>query len=55
MKVCLNCQSDIRDTDKYCRKCGYKVQSKAYYIILNVMIIFMSISLVGLVILLHLI
>ena len=36
MKKCLNCNSDIRDEDKYCRNCGVKVKKEIYYTIINV-------------------
>ncbi len=48
MKTCLNCNSAVRDNDKYCRNCGCKIQSNSKYILINVLIIFSIIELIGL-------
>ncbi len=37
MKKCLNCKSDTRDSDKYCRNCGVKVSGNAVYIVCSIM------------------
>lgn len=49
MKKCINCKSDIRDTDTFCRNCGCKLQSGNNYIILNVLTIFVIIGIVGMI------
>lgn len=36
MKSCYNCKGTNRDTDIYCRNCGYKMQSSGYYVLINV-------------------
>lgn len=40
MKKCLNCKWDVRDTDTYCRNCGWYLQSNKNYIITNVITVF---------------
>lgn len=37
MKKCLNCKSDVRDTDIYCRNCGCLLQSNKHYVLQNVL------------------
>lgn len=36
MKSCYNCKGINRDTDTYCRNCGYKMQSNGHYVLINV-------------------
>ncbi len=45
MKKCLNCKSNVRDTDKYCRNCGSYLQSNGKYVLVNVLITVVSIGL----------
>lgn len=49
MKTCLNCQSDVRDTDKFCRNCGCPLESNSHYIFLNVLIAFVTLAILGLI------
>ena len=44
MKKCLNCNWDVRDSDKYCRNCGYPLQSNKSYVFTNVIIVFIVIG-----------
>ncbi len=46
MKKCLNCKSDNRDTDKYCRNCGCIIYSNSHYVIINVLTV---VSFIGLI------
>ena len=36
MKSCYNWKGTNRDTDIYCRNCGYKMQSSGYYVLINI-------------------
>jgi len=36
MKKCYNCKGINRDDDKYCRNCGYLLQSNIHYILVNI-------------------
>ena len=36
MKKCYNCKGINRDTDVYCRNCGYVMKSNVYYVFLNI-------------------
>ena len=36
MRSCYNCKGTNRDTDTYCRNCGYKMQSNGHYVLINV-------------------
>lgn len=36
MKKCLNCKSDCRDTDAFCRNCGLPIKKNSYYVIINI-------------------
>lgn len=36
MRKCYNCKGINRDTDRYCRNCGYVMKSNAYYIFINI-------------------
>ena len=36
MRKCYNCKGINRDTDIYCRNCGYAIKSNAYYIFINI-------------------
>lgn len=47
MQKCKNCNSLIRDNDKYCRNCGIKISSKAYVIICNIYSILLAIAIIG--------
>ena len=38
MKKCLNCNSNVKETDTYCRKCGCLIESNKKYILINVII-----------------
>ena len=49
MKECLNCKSNLRDTDKYCRNCGCLLQSNASYIFTNIMIALVSLGIIFLI------
>ena len=49
MKKCLNCKSDIRDTDSYCRNCGCPTKEDKNYVITNVLIILVIIGIIGMV------
>lgn len=51
MKKCLNCKSDVRDKDIYCRNCGILIKKNSYYVLVNVMIIIISIVILMLIIL----
>lgn len=45
MKKCINCESNIRETDIFCRNCGCKVHKNSYYILINFAIVIISIGL----------
>lgn len=45
MKRCFNCKGINRDTDTYCRNCGYVMKSNTYYIIVNIFTILAFIGL----------
>ncbi len=49
MKKCLNCKSDVRDTDRYCRNCGCPIEEDKNYVFTNVLIIFVIIGLIGMI------
>ncbi len=51
MKKCLNCKSNIKDKDKYCRNCGCRIQSNTEYIFINIMIILISLGILFIIIL----
>lgn len=51
MKKCLNCNFDVRDTDRYCRNCGCYLQSNKSYIIFNVISIILIFIIILLVVL----
>lgn len=36
MIKCINCNSDCRDSDSYCRNCGIRLKKSAYYIMMNI-------------------
>ena len=36
MKKCYNCNAINRDSDTYCRNCGYIMKSNAYYVFINI-------------------
>lgn len=46
MIKCVNCKSDCRDTDRYCRNCGIKIRKPIYYVVMNILIVFFTIDLV---------
>ena len=46
MKKCLNCKSDNRDTDKYCRNCGCIMYSNSHCVIINVLTVMSFIGLI---------
>ena len=37
MKTCINCKSNVKEKDKYCRNCGCLIQSNTNYIFINIM------------------
>ena len=45
MKKCYNCKGINRETDTYCRNCGYIMKSNAYYILVNIGTVFAIIAL----------
>lgn len=49
MKKCINCNWDVRETDTYCRNCGCPLQSNKSYIIINVIIVFIILGIIGMV------
>lgn len=49
MKKCLNCGSNVRENDKYCRTCGCLLQSNVSYIFINIMIIIVILSILFLI------
>lgn len=51
MKKCYNCKKINRDTDKYCRNCGYIIKSNTYYILVNIGTIFAVLILVFVIVL----
>ncbi|NMA51137.1 MAG: hypothetical protein GX951_04735 [Mollicutes bacterium] len=51
MKKCYNCSKVNKDTDNYCRNCGYILKNKKYYITLGVMVISMIVILAILILL----
>lgn len=51
MKECINCKAKNRSEDAYCRNCGCYIQSNKYYILINVMIIFLILGNIGLIVL----
>jgi predicted amidophosphoribosyltransferase len=46
MKYCFNCDAEIRPKDKYCRNCGAIIKSDAYYVIINIATIIVTIFIV---------
>lgn len=36
MKKCLNCQSINKNIDTFCRNCGVKLHTSAYYVLINI-------------------
>ena len=50
MKNCFNCDAEIYDTDRYCRKCGAPIKSDAYYVIINIATILAGIFIILLII-----
>lgn len=44
MKKCINCESNIRDNDVYCRNCGCGIKSNAYYVMYKVITIILVIA-----------
>ena len=36
MNKCYNCKGINRDSDIYCRNCGYKLQKNSHYILVNI-------------------
>ena len=51
MKVCLNCHKQAQENDIYCRNCGCLIQKNAYYILINVFIVFLSIAIIAMIVL----
>ncbi len=51
MKECINCKKNVRDNDIYCRYCGCLQKGNGHYVLLDVMIIFIIICIIGLIIL----
>ena len=49
MKECINCKAKKRDTDIYCRNCGRYMQSNGQYVLINIMIAFLVICILGLI------
>ena len=49
MKECINCKAKNRDTDIYCRNCGCYMQSNGHYVLINIMITFLVIAILGLI------
>ena len=47
MRKCLNCEANVRDTDRYCRNCGCVIQSNKNYIITNVIIVFIVLCIIS--------
>ena len=36
MKKCYNCKGMNRDSDIYCRNCGYRIQNARHYVLINI-------------------
>ena len=36
MKKCYNCKGTNRDSDVYCRNCGYLMRSNGHYVLINI-------------------
>ena len=51
MKKCYNCKAINRNTDKYCRNCGYIMKSNIYYILINIGTIIAFIGIIFIIIL----
>ncbi len=51
MKKCLNCQSDVREEDTYCRNCGIKLEDNRHFVLINVLTFFVIIGIVLLILL----
>lgn len=49
MKECINCKAKNRDADIYCRNCGCHMQSNGQYVLINIMIAFLVICILGLI------
>lgn len=49
MKECMNCKAKNRTTDIYCRNCGYHIQSNGHYILINTIIVFLIIGIIGII------
>ena len=48
---CVNCENKIEQNDKYCRKCGIKIEKNAYYVLVNIMIFIAIIAIIGIIVL----
>ena len=40
MRSCINCKTNNKDTDIYCRNCGVIMKSNSYYVMINIFTIF---------------
>lgn len=36
MKKCYNCKNNNKETDTYCRNCGYILKNNIHYILINI-------------------
>ena len=46
MKKCINCKSDNRDTDKYCRNCGCLILKNSHFVMYKVLTIILVIGII---------
>ena len=46
MKSCLNCNSNVRETDTYCRNCGCLIHSNKNYVLTNVFIVLIILGII---------
>ena len=46
MKKCVNCNNELQSEDIYCRHCGCKVMKNSYYLICNIIIVILTITII---------
>lgn len=52
MKKCINCKSNVKKKDIYCRNCGCRQYSAVHYILMDIAMIIVVICLIGVIALL---
>lgn len=51
MKNCINCGAEIKNGDRYCRRCGNKIWVSGYYIFVNIVSVLLIVGIVFMLIL----